>query len=103
MACDKCGHIIQIGDFPFCKGSVTDHINPRFGVTGDDIPGGLDVKHGICWPDGTPRRYYSKSAIREAAARMGYTIGGETPKPRQEVVDREGRERDQRNHRDRTV
>lgn len=96
MTCDKCGHDIQIGDYPFCKGSVIDHQNARFGVIGDDIPGGLDVKHGICWPDGTPRRFYSKSEIRKAADAAGYTIGGETPKPNQRIVEQRHRDRESR-------
>lgn len=56
-------------------------------VIGDEIPGGLEVRHGICNPDGTPKRYYSKSEIRRAAAEAGYTISGETPKPNQRIVE----------------
>lgn len=99
MLCDKCGYDIQIGDYPFCKGSDKDHLNSRGGVIGDDIPGGYDVKNGVCWPDGTPRRFYSKSEIRKAAHAAGLTIGGETPKSnarlneqRQEQAERRGRE-----------
>jgi len=40
-------------------------------VIGDDIPGGVEVKHGICNEDGTPRRYYSKSEMRREAERRG--------------------------------
>lgn len=29
------------------------------------------VQHGICWPDGTPRRYRFKSEMRAEAARRG--------------------------------
>lgn len=43
----------------------------RGNVIGDDIPGGIDIKHGICWPDGTPRRYYSKSEMKKEADRLG--------------------------------
>jgi hypothetical protein len=50
------------------------------GVAADDIPGGLEVKHAICHPDGTPRKFYSKSEIRKAARAAGWTISGETPK-----------------------
>lgn len=56
-------------------------------VVGDDIPGGLEVKHGICNPDGSPRKYYSKSEIRRAASEAGYTIFGETPKPNSRVTE----------------
>ena len=82
--------------FPFCKGVPTDHINPRFSVIGDEIPGGLDVKHGVCWPDGTPRRFYSKSDIRKAAADVGLTIGGETPKPNQRLAEQRQRASERR-------
>ncbi len=40
-------------------------------VIGDDIPGGLLVPHGICWPDGTPRRFYSHSEIDHALKESG--------------------------------
>lgn len=52
-------------------------------VIGDDIPGGQMVEHAICNPDGTPRRFDTKSSIREEARRQGWTISGETPKPRE--------------------
>lgn len=87
MICEDCGHELHVGDFPFCKGSPADHTNSRFGVIGDDIPGGLDVKHGVCWPDGTPRRFYSKSEIRKAASDAGLTIHGETPKSNQRLTE----------------
>lgn len=51
------------------------------GVIGDDIPGGIEIKHGLCNPDGTPRRYYSKTEIKRAANEAGYTISGDTCKP----------------------
>jgi putative FmdB family regulatory protein len=39
-------------------------------VIGDDIPGGIEIRHGLCNPDGTPKKYYTKSEIaREAKAR----------------------------------
>ena len=41
------------------------------GVTPDSIPGGYEVKHGLCWPDGTPRRYDSKSEMKRVAQDMG--------------------------------
>lgn len=42
-------------------------------VIGDDIPGGVDIKNGICHPDGSPRKFYSRSAIQRAAREAGYT------------------------------
>ena len=29
--CDKCGHDIQIGQWPYCKGSQSDHLGPIHG------------------------------------------------------------------------
>lgn len=46
-------------------------------VVGDDIPGGILIKHGVCNEDGTPRRFYSKSEIRRAAKEKGLTWGGD--------------------------
>lgn len=60
---------------------VIDAFGRAAAVHGDDIPGGMLVEHAICNPDGTPRRFYSKSAIREEARQKGWTISGETPKP----------------------
>jgi len=40
-------------------------------VHGDDIPGGLEIRHGLCNPDGTPRKYYSRTEINNEAKRRG--------------------------------
>ena len=48
-------------------------------VIGDDIPGGIEIRHGICNPDGSPRRYYTKSDIRKAAAKNGMRIKDDKP------------------------
>lgn len=40
-------------------------------VIGDDIPGGLVIRHGVCWPDGSPRKFYSKSEIARVAKELG--------------------------------
>lgn len=40
-------------------------------VIGDEIPGGVWIRHGICNEDGTPRKYYSHSEMRKEAARRG--------------------------------
>lgn len=87
IRCDKCNKVLEVGDFPFCP-----HPQGKTFVNGDEIPGGLEVKHGICWPDGTPRKFYSKSEIRKAAAEVGLTIGGETPKLPSHIADQKWRE-----------
>jgi hypothetical protein len=42
-------------------------------IVPDDIPGGYEIRHGLCNADGTPRRFYSHSDIRKAAAARGLT------------------------------
>lgn len=44
-------------------------------VIGDDLPGGVMIRHGICNPDGTPKRYDSKTEIRRAAKKAGLEWG----------------------------
>ena len=43
----------------------------RAAVHGDDIPGGLYIKHGICNEDGTPKRYDTKHDIVKALDKAG--------------------------------
>lgn len=40
-------------------------------VHGDDIPGGVWIRNGICNLDGTPRRYDSHSEMRREAKARG--------------------------------
>jgi hypothetical protein len=42
-------------------------------VIPDGIPGGMLVKHAICNPDGSPRRFDSQSELREYARARGWT------------------------------
>jgi hypothetical protein len=51
------------------------------GVIGDDFPGGFYAEHGVCHPDGTPRRFDSKTELKRALNQAGYVISGDTPKP----------------------
>lgn len=69
--CDACGAMAEPDDVLLARAP---------GVIPDSIPGGLDVRHGLCNADGSPRRYYSKTDIKAEAARRGWTISGETPK-----------------------
>lgn len=46
-------------------------------VRPDDIPGGLEIAHGLCHADGTPRRFDSRSSIRQAASEKGLIEWGE--------------------------
>ncbi len=65
--CEKCGHDIQIGEHPYCP-----HGFGTFGVQDDSIPGGILIKNGLCNPDGTPRRFDSKTDIKKAGEQAGY-------------------------------
>lgn len=69
--CPSCGS--ETVPYTYSKGTAAP------GVIPDDIPGGIDIRHGLCNADGSPRRYYSKTEIRREAARRGLVISGETP------------------------
>lgn len=49
------------------------------GVIGDDIPGGVWVRHGICNPDGSPRKYYSKSEMKKEGDKRGLSNHTDLP------------------------
>ncbi|MBI3983949.1 hypothetical protein HY346_01490 [Candidatus Microgenomates bacterium] len=58
------------------------YVEPRGeapGIATDGIPGGIWVRHGLVGPGGTPRKFYSKTEIKQAANEAGYTISGDTP------------------------
>lgn len=64
--CDKCGKELVIGEWPFCP-----HGFGSNSVQADDIPGGIEIRHGLCNEDGSPRRYYSHSEIKKESKRRG--------------------------------
>lgn len=66
ITCDKCQQEIRVSDWPFCP-----HGKTNFSVIGDDIPGGVWIRHGLCNADGTPRKYYSKSEMAKEAEKRG--------------------------------
>jgi hypothetical protein len=69
-----------------CHYGATPENKSAYVVT-DEIPGGIEIKHGICNEDGTPKRYYSKSEIKRAAYEKNLFIVGDTPKPNHRVAD----------------
>lgn len=90
--CPKCGNIVidvllrekdetgayimpicgQQGDGVSCGETVRRaYVGHAAYVVGDDIPGGVWIRHGICNDDGTPRRYDSKSEMARAAKEKG--------------------------------
>ena len=66
--------LLKIGERPPCPicGQATSTLwrsSPN--VIQDSIEGGVLIHHGICNADGTPKRYYSHSDIKKAAAAKG--------------------------------
>lgn len=103
LTCNKCGkdsaRLSWLREKDgWCSGCFHegDPTNRSAMINTDDIPGGLEVKHGICNPDGSPRKYYSKSEIKRAAFEAGYNIVGDTPKPNQRIVEERRQQAEQR-------
>lgn len=46
------------------------------GIAGDDIPGGIVIRH----LGAEPRKYYSNTEIKRACNELGWTRDGDTPK-----------------------
>lgn len=64
----------EAGEYPACPtcGSPTERLWTKTArVIGDDIPGGVLIEHGLCNPDGSPRRYYSHTEMAREAKRRG--------------------------------
>lgn len=84
IRCTACG-VVQIdflqrdmgASLPACEqcGQPTErvHLGKPASVIDDSIPGGLEIKNGLCEKDGTPRKFYSKSDIARAAKEAGWT------------------------------
>jgi hypothetical protein len=80
--CTRCRHeridvYTETTALPACRhcGAPTERLWKASGtaaVIGDDIPGGIDIRHGLCHEDGTPKRYYAKSEIARAAKAKGF-------------------------------
>lgn len=70
------------GPCPTCGAPTENLWRSATAVIADSIPGGVEIRHGICNDDGTPKRYYHKSEITRAAKEKGlYQGGGDTYKP----------------------
>lgn len=68
--CERCFKPLSEGD----HGWMVCPFEPRktgMGVIGDDIPGGLEIRHGLVHEDGSPMKFYSKSAIEKEAKKRG--------------------------------
>src|SRR5688572_6007046 len=68
---------------PICSMQTVMNFDEQFdrapGLITDDIPGGVEIRHGIMNDDGTPKRYYSKTDIKRAANERGLVWGDDTP------------------------
>ena len=70
MICDRCYKPSDVGE----HGHMLCPLESRRRaptVWVDDIPGGIEITNGICNEDGTPKRYYSKTEIRDACLAKG--------------------------------
>ena len=70
MTCDRCYQPDDHGE----HGHGLCPLEPRrvgVALRPDSIPGGLEIAHGLCNADGTPRRYDSRSDIRREAQARG--------------------------------
>ena len=63
-------------------------------VIGDECD--VVIRHGACWPDGTPRHFNSKAEIKRVAYEAGWTQWGNTPKPNPRLEERLAKERESR-------
>lgn len=94
--CEKCGDkystsMVIHGRELWCRGcheAARDKVTSTTMINPDGIPGGVEIKHGICNPDGSPKRYYSYSEMKEAAYQAGLFQGGDTPKVNPRVAER---------------
>jgi hypothetical protein len=83
MTCDRCYRELVNEDEHGHMKCPLEARRRSAAIWGDEIPGGLEIANGICNEDGTPKRYYSKTEIRQACAVKGvipyhdvYTEGG---------------------------
>ena len=70
--CDRCGvdiDALPMGSWPFCKGNQADHAPGNSNVIGDEID--VEIKHGLCNDDGTPKRYRSRTQLNKDAKAHG--------------------------------
>lgn len=67
--CPDCGEDVDLYQEP--KGKAP-------GIASDTLLN-YEAKHGVCWPDGTPRRFDSKTELKRALNKAGLKIVGDTP------------------------
>lgn len=70
MVCERCGHELVIGDYPFCKGDARNHVPSQAAIITDDIPGGQVIEN-LGHEELT---FYSKKAIVAEADKRGLRL-----------------------------
>lgn len=68
-------------------------------VHGDEIDIWIRHGDGIINPDGTPKRYRSKTELKRVAYEAGYSVYGDTPTPNPRIVESRKREEEARSRR----
>lgn len=68
LFCDRCGHELQIGDYPFCKGRPSDHGT----VYSKTAAFPFDAPH--ITPDGRPIRIESMHHLRQIEKQYGVVL-----------------------------
>lgn len=76
VKCEKCGETWTIGQWYQCP-----HDWVNIALAGDEID--VLIKHGagLINPDGTPKRYRSRTELQRACNVYGWSQGNDTPKP----------------------
>lgn len=75
MTCDRCGHALQVGDYPFCKGQASDHAPAAPMVKPDSIIGGFWAENA--WRE--PRYFESQKAYERALDQSGLMLKPKAP------------------------
>ncbi len=99
--CPSCGADqlnIDVAEYPVCACGTQTVWLPKPGagaVNQDTIEGGVMIAHGICNPDGTPKRYDSRADIARACKAAGlenYVVrGNESKRQYDKMTSGEGR------------
>lgn len=67
---------------PDCKAETLMNFDVPFdkapGIVSDELHG-YEARHGVCNPDGSPRKFYSKTDLKRALNEKGLVIAGDTP------------------------
>jgi hypothetical protein len=69
--CERCHEPTTQGEHGLWKCPLLSMRRRSAAVWQDSIEGGIEITNGICNADGTPRRYYSKTEMREAMRAKG--------------------------------